>query len=630
MKLRPENHWWLVGTILAVAAVLRLYALDFSFSNDELSALTRLNYPTFSALINQGIRVDGHPAFTQLLLFCWTHIAGLSEVAVRLPFVIFGIGAVLMLFLTCRDWFGTPGALFASACMAGLQFFIMYSQLARPYSPGLFFTCATAFFWGRILLNKGGVWNAVLAGVCTALAMLTHYFSFMQVMLMAVLGLFLINRQSWKHYLIAAITALAIWIPHFEITRYQLSLGGVGLWLGPPEPDFIWQFLRYVFNDHYLLITFIIALAILGFFLRLPAVKFSKWQLICLLLLILPYGIGYYYSVHINPVMQFSTLLFAAPFLLMLVFSFFPTSLSKWMTITITVLLLCVTSLSTMLVARYYATEQFGVFRELSEKIKAWDEQYGRNNVAKVAHLNSPDYLHHYFEKLGHRVETPLWSIDNDSTRAALRHFLQHAEEPFLAFAWSNRYVPPETYEIIRFEYPQRIEHANHFNSGAYLFSKAGKDERKPSFSFEVDFKKSPSQFIPEMDTEKIIDENDTVSYRMTSDDEYAFNFVASSEDLNLRPGDLLTVICRLHTSYQTNCTLVLEVSSDFSADFWKGNNLYPGFNSGDSNHHDMILVYEVPEENNEDDRVKIYLWKQSAEELRITNFEVRVFPSGD
>jgi len=59
----------ILAFILFLGAFLRIYNYwDFSLSNDELSALARLDFTSFSDLIQNGVRIDGHPAAAQALL----------------------------------------------------------------------------------------------------------------------------------------------------------------------------------------------------------------------------------------------------------------------------------------------------------------------------------------------------------------------------------------------------------------------------------------------------------------------------------------------------------------------------------------------------------------------------------
>ena len=141
--------------ILLLAAFLRFYNYaGWSLSNDELSALSRLQFDSFSEMIEKGVMLgDFHPAGVQVFLWFWVKVFGNSVVAVRLPFVIFGIVSVYLVFLIGKRWFSPAAGLFAVSAMAFLQFPILFSQLARPYSPGLLFSLATVLFWTKIIFD---------------------------------------------------------------------------------------------------------------------------------------------------------------------------------------------------------------------------------------------------------------------------------------------------------------------------------------------------------------------------------------------------------------------------------------------------------------------------------------------
>lgn len=570
--------------------------------------------------------VDFHPALAQLLLFLWTTLFGITEVSVRLPFVLFGVATLIVVFLVSKEWFNKNTALLTIAAMAGLQFFIMYSQLARPYSPGLFFTWVAALYWTKIIKGRKSYLYAILGGVAVALAMYTHYFSFMQVMLMSVIGLFWINRQTIKYYLTAGMVALVLWLPHLGITIHHVSKGGVGTWLGPPESDFLWTYVLYIFNDSVGIFILFLLIGLIGLAFNAPGVRINKWQLVCILLFLLPFFIGFYYSKFVNPVLQYSTLLFAAPALLMFMFSFFGSRTPKWLTTVLVILILSSTTFSTVAITRYYSTDNFGVFKELAVQIKTWDEKFGAENILKLSHVNSPAYLDHYFERLNHPTTFAMFDVDTDSSRAELRKLLAESETPFVTFAWSTHYVAPETYEIIRSEYPQMVELEDHFNSGIYLFNRAGSDEREILFSAEAVSPPIDTTFIG-IDEAKLIEDSLGRSLILYPEDEYSWSFSYTAEGLNIQGGELLVIKTVLQSSPDTDITLVLEHTSEVLENKWYGNDLYPGYSNMDSDLHEVILAYHIPEGISPKDALKSYLWKRSEEPVRVRSFEVILYP---
>jgi len=91
MRFSLENY--LLFGVLVFAAIMRLWNIDhWTFTNDELSALSRLQFDSWTEILEHGIKAnDAHPAGTQFFLYVWTSIFGTSEIAVRLPFVAFGL-----------------------------------------------------------------------------------------------------------------------------------------------------------------------------------------------------------------------------------------------------------------------------------------------------------------------------------------------------------------------------------------------------------------------------------------------------------------------------------------------------------------------------------------------------------
>ncbi|MBK6965737.1 MAG: hypothetical protein IPH20_17895 [Bacteroidales bacterium] len=51
---QQKIFWLLTGLILLVALALRVTGLGFSYSNDELSALVRVRFDSFSELVDKG------------------------------------------------------------------------------------------------------------------------------------------------------------------------------------------------------------------------------------------------------------------------------------------------------------------------------------------------------------------------------------------------------------------------------------------------------------------------------------------------------------------------------------------------------------------------------------------------
>src|SRR5690554_8122667 len=108
--MKQLSNRWILFLILMVTVVLRVFNLsEIPFTHDEFSALSRLNFDSFSALIHEGVKIDGHPAGVQVFLYYWTKIFGISTIAVKFPFIIAGVISVYLTFsieigrASCRE-----------------------------------------------------------------------------------------------------------------------------------------------------------------------------------------------------------------------------------------------------------------------------------------------------------------------------------------------------------------------------------------------------------------------------------------------------------------------------------------------------------------------------------------------
>lgn len=474
----PEKRFLLslAGIILA-GAVLRFRDLgSVSMTADEVSALLRLQFHSFGEMIDKGVRPDGHPAFVQVLLWFWTKWFGLSEFAVRLPFAIFGTASIWLAAITARKWFGDATAIATAAGMAFLKFPLMYSQLARPYAAGLFFTLLAAWYLTAFLQNEK-IKKSQIAGfaIAAAGAAYSHYFSLLEVALFGMIGFFFIPKSNRKTFLVACGIAVALFLPYFGIFLDQLKTGGIGGpggWLGKPSPAFFMAHLQFVFNDSALLLF--IALGICLGTALLFFKKPDKKQILALLFWILPLLIGYVYSVARNPVLQDSVLLFGFPFLLMLLFSWLPDLYEK----KIAPVFPAVIALGLLYYAAgykpYVLTDHFGRLKELVELATTRQEQNGKLKTDIAYNVDAPYFVGYYYDRLGKKETNVLTTINNgDQELNAFRKLVANSDADYFIYAWSTKYSPLEIPEIIREKFPYLIERNYWFNSAFYVFAKS-------------------------------------------------------------------------------------------------------------------------------------------------------------
>ena len=305
--------------VIALGAVLRIVSMYGSLTHDELSAICRLGYDSFSSLVAEGVKYgDVHPSGVQLFLYLWCSLFGTSAFAVRLPFVAMGIASIALIYAIARRLYGERAAIVPAAIMAFSQYGIYYSVMARPYAPGLFFMLCALYFWVRVTQEQNYSLKFLLPfALFEALCAYTHYFSLLSAFLLAAAGLLFVKRGKTGRYLLACLAAVLLFLPHVGITAYQLfEKKGIGGWLGTPTPHFLVDYFTYLL--HHSIAAVIVA--VIGFALLFSTKSLSrnaKTIGIFVAIWVAQFATGYLYSVLRNPLLQMSSLYFVWPMLLL-------------------------------------------------------------------------------------------------------------------------------------------------------------------------------------------------------------------------------------------------------------------------------------------------------------------------
>jgi hypothetical protein len=388
--------------IVLIGTLLRFYdAFNIPFTHDELSAYYRLQFDTFGELIEKGVKVDGHPALVQVFLFYWIKLLGHDELIVKLPFLLLGVGSIPLSYIVTKKWFNSSTALIVALFMATLQFPIMFSQIARPYISGLFFSLLLVKYWTEFLFEKKNNLLSFIGMVISAtLCSYNHYFSLMFAGIVGITGLFFLNKTNAKVYVLSLVSVILLFLPHLNIFLFQFSGKGLN-WLGAPGSSFIIEHIKFIFHfNWWVYLSVLIGLAF-GIY-QQKSIKLSKFQIVSLSWFLLPIIIGVTYSIFVKPVIQYSMLIFSFPFLLIFLFSFLKPLNVKWKSLAI--LLIIIINISTLIFGR----EHYKVFfnqpiERFSEIISNANLVLNMGNSAQNPNIllnENPKYVNYYFEKL--------------------------------------------------------------------------------------------------------------------------------------------------------------------------------------------------------------------------------------
>ena len=316
----PGERWMRRAFIvlLLLAAVLRFWDLpNLPYTHDELSALVRL-YPTLGETIQKGvIELDTHPPGVQVFEWLWTRVFTMNEADVKLPFILMGLLALLLLYRFALAWTSAGPALVLVTLMATLQYSVLYGQIARPYAAGLFTTALLADQLTRYLAF-GQRRMLIGVGIAAVLSAYTHHFSLMLAALMVGTGLLLLETKQRRAYLIMCAIGVVLYLPNIPIFLKQLGQGGLSEWLQAPDADWMPQYGWFIANNNNALATILLFGVAASVVLTLRKGRFDtpmRWHL--LLWGAVPLIVGYAYSVWRAPVLQYSMVLFSFPYIVL-------------------------------------------------------------------------------------------------------------------------------------------------------------------------------------------------------------------------------------------------------------------------------------------------------------------------
>ncbi len=333
LNLRDEK--FLLGIILLIGFVLRFWRFwELDFMHDEISALQRLDYPTWNEFFEKGIKLDGHPAGVQLYLKFHQFLFGINEFGIKFPFLIMGMITLYQVFKIGKEWFSTSTGLLAVAFFAVAQHTIFYHIIIRPYTPGLLFCLLLIRVWTKIFFQKESSWKVYIQyAIYLALTGYSHYFALLFGVILSLTGLFWLKKDQILKYVSAGVLGFLLFSPHLGILFYQLTQGDNVDWLPLTSVKDSFNYYYYVFNYSAYYLFFVIAITLVfqikkEFRLRIKGVV--KRRITMLFLAISSFAIAVWYSHQFKPVFQYSILLFSFPCAVLFVFSFWG-NYKKWL-----------------------------------------------------------------------------------------------------------------------------------------------------------------------------------------------------------------------------------------------------------------------------------------------------------
>jgi hypothetical protein len=129
-----------------VGLILRLISLNQSLWLDEATTALVAKM-SLHDIFSKFLPGDFHPPLYYLIMKYWTVIFGYSEISLRVPSIIFGLGTIYFTYFIGRRLFNKKIGLIAATFLATSGLSIYYSQEARMYALAAFLVSALIYLF---------------------------------------------------------------------------------------------------------------------------------------------------------------------------------------------------------------------------------------------------------------------------------------------------------------------------------------------------------------------------------------------------------------------------------------------------------------------------------------------------
>ena len=231
--------------ILLLALAMRLVVINQSLWLDESIGAYAVKNFTYQGIFEHFLTFDNHPPLYYLILKFWTDIFGYSEISIRFPSIIFGVGTVYITYLvvirlasyglcvaglkkknnaqlvTCN----MLTALTVLLLLATSPLHIYYSQEARMYAMAGFFATLSIYSFLQIIKDKLHaklrIYHLLLFSFSITALVFTDYVPVFLLPVFFLVALLKKKPKSWWIKFMATFLPLLIlgmlWLPTFRV-----------------------------------------------------------------------------------------------------------------------------------------------------------------------------------------------------------------------------------------------------------------------------------------------------------------------------------------------------------------------------------------------------------------------------
>jgi len=154
LKMSALIRRYKISLLFLFAFSIRLISLNQSLWLDEATTAMAVKTYSYIDIITQFSPADFHPPLYYLVMKMWTGIFGYSEMALRMPSILFSLAAGWMVYKVGELMKDKTVGFWAAAFFLFNPLIVYYSQEARMYSMVTFTVAATFYYFLRIIHTK--------------------------------------------------------------------------------------------------------------------------------------------------------------------------------------------------------------------------------------------------------------------------------------------------------------------------------------------------------------------------------------------------------------------------------------------------------------------------------------------
>ena len=625
-----KEHWLFLAVLIASAVLRFLPLFDYQFTLDELSGLNRTQFNSFNDLIEQGVKIDAHPALIQLLIFAMVKLFGYTDWIIKLPFLLFSLGTLVYAYFFGLRNFSKRVGLFAMLVFAFSLVFVFYAAIARMYMSGVFFSVAMLFhFYEIFFLKNTKKVHFVFLGLFALLSALNQHINALFALTLFLSGLFFLSKETTKIYLITAAVTVLAYLPHLSVTLYQFGIGGIDLeqggWLEKPSFVTVLYFLQILFGTGAAYSVFV-ALLIFKNVYESPT-SIQKKHAFLVVLFLINFLVVYFYSIHRASVYQHSVMLFSGVCLVFAVCACF--DLQKWYWFYPAFGLAAFVLIHKTYVEKdYYGQCVKTVFDYQFEKTAQYKKELGDKHVYPVF-FDADNFMKKiYFKKYKTNFEC---KTSADSTTQLIRCFSSFVASLPADYLILSSSMPIHD-AIAKQYFPYLIENTTTQAINYKVFSKRFSDSSKVVAPERVLEKSSPFEQSNFKYTPGVVEKylNNKNTFQVGDSAEYPFEAHYQYKWLIDNEGEvvLLKVRFKLDSIAQSKVEACLTVSDNISGEIYQygAKSVHDYEIKADSTvtvFADLFIGSKHPILRKKAASVKGFIWNKGMERCQILDFEI-------